>query len=140
MRTALVAIMLGAALFGGAAWAEPLPEAGRAFLGNLKTLMHDSKAPRTIATCAAYAHEFAKTSKWDRIGFTRANLAAARTSRAMAPFSASDPRTVAAVTVIPATARLRAASAQGQEWQEINVRCGERDGAYIAIELLQAAP
>lgn len=119
--------------FTTAAAADAVPPHSKDFAGNYRTLVADQKAPPAVADCIASAYDYVKKSpRYDRLGFTQADIAAAKTNTKPAKFSAKDPRKVSAVIAVPGEARIKSI---GTKWDGITLRCGLVSGKLKAIEL-----
>lgn len=118
----------------GMALADVAPKPSKAYAGNYRTLMNDQNASTREAACIATGHDYAAAGKrYDRLGFTKADIAATRVSEKRSVFSARDRRTVSKIVSIAGTARSRGGN---DGWKNITLRCGEIDGVVRAIELV----
>lgn len=119
-----------------AAQADAVPKRSKDFTGNYQTLVKDQQASPPVADCIASAYDFVKKStKYDRLGFTKDDIAAASTNSKSIKFSAKDPRKVSKVISVSGEARIKAGG-----WDSITVRCGISDGKLKAIELIPSKP
>jgi hypothetical protein len=117
----------------GAAHADAVPKRSKDFTGNYQTLVKDQKASPQVADCIASAYDYVKKSKkYDRLGFTKDDIAAATTNDKSSKFSAKDASKVSAVISVPGEARTKSG---GTEWDTITLRCGITGGKLKAIEL-----
>lgn len=120
----------------GAANADTVPKRSKNFTGNYQTLVKDQQASPQIADCIASAYDYVKNGKkYDRLGFTKDDIADATTNDTSSKFSAKDARKVSAVISVPGEARPQAGGAQ---WDTITVRCGITGGKLKAIEIVTA--
>jgi hypothetical protein len=116
----------------GAAHADAVPKRSKDFTGNYQTLAKDQQASPQVADCIASAYDYVKKSKkYDRLGFTKADIAAATTNDKSSKFSAKDASKVSAVISVPGEARNRS----GAQWDTITLRCGITGGKLKAIEV-----
>ncbi|WP_343314104.1 hypothetical protein AAIB41_02870 [Brucella sp. BE17] len=121
--------------FTAAANAAKIPTRSKDFTGNYQTLIKDQQASPQVADCVAAAYDFVKKDKkYDQLGFTKDDLAAAQTSQKAAKFSDEDPRKVSSILTVPGEARIKAT---GYQWDGINLRCGITDGKLTAIEFVK---
>ncbi|WP_273725262.1 type IV secretion system effector BspC [Brucella gallinifaecis] len=119
-----------------AAQADAVPKRSKDFTGNYQTLVKDQQASPPVADCIASAYDFVKKStKYDRLGFTKDDIAAASTNSKSIKFSAKDTRKVSKVISVSGEARIKAGG-----WDSITVRCGISDGKLKAIELIPYKP
>ena len=119
-----------------AANADTVPKRSKDFTGNYQTLVKDQQASPQIAGCIASAYDYVKNSKkYDRLGFTKDDIANATTNEKSSKFSAKDGRKVSAVISIPGEARLQKG---GTQWDTITLRCGITGGKLKAIEIITA--
>lgn len=115
-----------------AANADTVPKRSKDFTGNYQTLVKDQQASPQIAGCIASAYDYVKNSKkYDRLGFTKDDIANATTNQKSSQFSAKDGRKVSAVISVPGEARKKAGG-----WDDISVRCGITSGKLKAIEIV----
>lgn len=120
----------------GVAHADTVPKRSKDFTGNYQTLVKDQQASPQIAGCIATAYDYVKNSKkYDRLGFTKDDIANATTNEKSSKFSTKDPRKVSAVISVPGEARNKTG---GTQWDTIYLRCGITGGKLKAIELLPA--
>ena len=120
--------------FAAVAHADAVPKHSKNFTGNYQTLVKDQGASPQIADCIASAYDYIKKSrKYDRLGFTKDDISAAKTNSKSSKFSARDPRRVSAVIAVPGEARVKNGSTQ---WDTITLRCGISGGKLKAIELV----
>ncbi|MBC8717624.1 hypothetical protein [Ochrobactrum sp. Marseille-Q0166] len=119
-----------------AAQADAVPKRSKDFTGNYQTLVKDQQASPPVADCIASAYDFVKKStKYDRLGFTKDDIAAASTNSKSIKFSAKDTRKVSKVISVSGEARIKAGG-----WDSITLRCGISDGKLKAIELIPSKP
>ncbi|PWL18051.1 hypothetical protein DKP76_09990 [Falsochrobactrum shanghaiense] len=120
--------------FTVAAHADAIPKRSKDFKANYQTLTQDQKAAPQIAECVASAYDYVKKSKkYDRLGFTQNDIAAAATSNKTIKFSTHDPRKVTSVIAVSGEARPKTNSTH---WDSITLRCGIAGGKLKAIELV----
>lgn len=132
--TKIILTAIFASGFAFAAHADAVPKRSRDFTGNYQTLVKDQQASPQVADCIASAYDYVKKSrKYDRLGFTKDDISAAKTSAKSTKFSTQDPRTVSAVISVPGEAR---AKSGGTQWDNITLRCGVTNGKLKALELV----
>lgn len=86
----------------GTAHADAVPKRSKDFTGNYQTLVKDQQASPQVADCIASAYDYVKKSKkYDRLGFTKDDIAAATTNDKSSKFSAKDTSKVSAVISVP---------------------------------------
>lgn len=130
----VVSALLALALTGAAA-ADTVPKRSRDFTGNYQTLVKDQRASPQVADCIASAYDYVKKNrKYDRLGFTKDDIAAVTIDEKSGKFSAKDARKVSAVIAVPGEARIRNI---GAKWDGVTLRCGIANGKLKAIELVQ---
>lgn len=118
--------------------ADVVPKRSHNYNGNYQTLLKDQKVSPLIADCIATGYDLVKTAKnYDRLGFTKADIAAAKTNNNPSGFSMknsaqSSKAKVSKVISIPGEARLHKV---GYKWDNIILRCGINKGKITAIEL-----
>ncbi|MFD1197447.1 type IV secretion system effector BspC [Brucella gallinifaecis] len=118
----------------GTAYADAIPKRSKDFTGNYQTLVKDQKASPQVANCIASAYDYVKKSKkYDRLGFTREDIAAAKTNKKSSKFSSKDASKVSAVISVSGEARSKNS---GTQWDAVTLRCGITDGKLKAIELV----
>lgn len=121
--------------FTAAAHADSVPTRSKDFIGNYQTLVKDQQASAQVADCLAAAYDYVKINKkYDRLGFTKADISAAKSSQKSTTFSKKDSRKVSSILTVPGEARIKA---NGYQWDNVNVRCGITNGKLAAIELVQ---
>ncbi len=124
--------------FAAVAHADNIPPRSKDFTGNYQTLVKDQNASPQVADCVAAAYDYVKKDKkYDQLGFTKDDLAAATTDNNASKFSKKDSRDVSSVLTVPGEARIKAT---GYQWDGINVRCGVTGGKLTAIEFVQTKP
>lgn len=115
----------------GAANADVVPKHSKDFTANYQTLVKDQQASPQVADCIASAYDYVKKSKkYDRLGFTKNDIAAVSISSKPAKFSSTDRRRISTVISVPGEARTKAGG-----WDSISLRCGISNGKLKAIEL-----
>jgi len=120
----------------GAAHADTVPKRSKNFTANYQTLVKDQQASPQVADCIASARDYvAIGKKYDRLGFTKNDIAAATTNDKSSKFSAKDGRKVSAVISVPGEARPKDG---GTKWDTITLRCGITSGKLKAIEIVTA--
>lgn len=121
--------------FTAAAQADAVPKRTKDFTANYQTLVKDQQASPQVADCIASGYDYVKKSrKYDRLGFTKADIAAAATSDKSAKFSAKDAKKVSAIISVPGEARIKSV---GYKWDSITLRCGITRGKLQAIEIVR---
>lgn len=120
--------------FFAVAHADPIPERTKDFTGNYKTLMKDHKASAQVATCVTGYDLMRSDRVYNRIGFTKYDIAAAKIA-SVSKFSVTDPKPVRAVVSVSGEVRNRAS---GTAWDKIILRCGFFGAKIAAIELMKS--
>lgn len=105
---------------------NPVPKPSKNYAGNYQTLVDDQKASPQIARCIASGYDYAESeTAYDRLGFTKDDIAAARISEHTGGN--------AAVTVaVPGQARQK----NSGNWVEIKLGCVEANGTVLDIEII----
>ncbi|CUW44282.1 hypothetical protein B3286c1_1609 [Brucella vulpis] len=112
-----------------------MPKRTKDFTANYQTLVKDQQASPQVADCIASGYDYVKKSrKYDRLGFTKADIAAATTSGKSAKFSAKDAKKVSAIISVPGETRIKSV---GYKWDSITLRCGITRGKLQAIEIVR---
>ncbi|MGC4026553.1 MAG: hypothetical protein QM744_16280 [Mesorhizobium sp.] len=128
----LTAILFAA--FTVPASADTVLPRSKDFAANYQTLVNDRKASPAVADCIASAYDYVKkNARYDRLGFTGDEIAAASTDKSKAKFSAMDQRQVSVIISMQGAARNRSA---GYKWDGIVLRCGLMNGKLKAIEFV----
>lgn len=136
MRTSFITAFSLLSFAAGSALADVPPKRSKNFTGNYQTLVKDQQASPTIADCIATAYDVtAKSRSYDRLGFTKSDIAASKTEAKTQKFSTKDSTSVSEIISVPGEARQR----KGDGWSAITLRCGIRDGKLKAIEIVASA-
>ncbi len=121
--------------FTAAAQADAVPKRTKDFTANYQTLVKDQQASPQVADCIASGYDYVKKNKkYDRLGFTKDDIAAAAINDKSAKFHAKDTKKVSAIISVPGEARIKSV---GYKWDSITLRCGITGGKLQAIEIVR---
>ena len=113
--------------------ANPVPKHSTDHATNQKTLTEDQGATPQVADCIATGYDLVHAhQEFDRLGFTRNDIAGADMAREKGPFSSTDPRPVSEVVVVSGEARQRGYGS----WLGVTLRCGYAGHGLTAIEIV----
>ena len=127
-------ILLGAS--ATLASATSVPKHSDDYPANHKTLTDDQGAPGPVADCIATGYDLVHAhQEFDRLGFTRNDIASADMAREKGRFSPSDPHVVNEVVIVTGEARQRGYSS----WLGVTLRCGFSGPHMTAIEIVADA-
>lgn len=118
------------------AHADPVPKQSADYAANYKTLTADQGATPDVAACIAAGYDLVQTNhEFDRLGFTRNDIAGIDVDREPGPFSPSDRHAVSWVIAVSGEARQRS----GGSWLGVTLRCGFAGKRLTAIEIVTDA-
>lgn len=118
------------------AHADPVPKHAADYAANYRTLTIDQGAAPEVAACIATGYDLVQSNhEFDRLGFTRNDIASTDIDREPGPFSPSDRHAVSWVIAVSGEARQRSDGT----WLGVTLRCGYAGKRLTAIEIVTDA-